>query len=350
MQVGCKYGSNFTDLVIGNIRSIAVSVCLCYVSQMDNILKYQDEFIQRLSDLGKSFNTIKNYRADLRCFNNFVLEKRPNLTLKEFSTHQAQEYTRFLYEKYQSDNSRRRRVQALRIFFDYLIEQGKFDENPIKKVAVSPKVLEKPTPASYHEIIKLIEKLHFKRQNATGMERLLALRNTVLVYFIYGAGLKVSDISKLKKGHILKSTKKDEYRVMVAHPKRDPYTILLPKAFAAIYQEYCELLERQKGTDNIDFEDILFNANPFKILAGGLSPRGCEVIFKDFSKSLGIKITPRSLRQSCIFKWIVQDHPHGRIKEWMGVRPVYSLKPYLDVMDDVNASTFLELREISNVQ
>ena len=119
----------------------------------------------------------------------------------------------------------------------------------------------------------------------------------------------------------------------------------MPKSFASLFKEYRDLLEKQKECDGIDFDDILFNANPFKILAGGLSARGCEVIFKEFSKILGIKITPRSLRQSCIFKWIVQTHPHSRIKEWMGVQPVYSLKPYLDVMDDVNANTFLELEQ-----
>lgn len=315
------------------------------VSGMDNLLIYQDDFLKKLSDQGKSFNTIKNYRADLRCFNNFMLAKKKKLELVEFTTHQAQEYTRFLDEKYQSDNSKRRRVQALRLFFDYLIELGKFDENPIKKVAVSPKVLEKPNPTSYHELKKLMEFLNHKKVNTTGMERLLTLRNEMLIAFIYGAGLKVSDISSLKSGNILKSTKKDEYRVLIAHPKRDPYTVTLPTSFASLYKEYREFLEKQKERDGIDFDDILFNANPFKILAGGLSPRGCEVIFKEFSKLIGSKITPRSLRQSCIFKWIVQAHPHARIKEWMGVQPVYSLKPYLDVMDDVNASTFLELEE-----
>lgn len=312
---------------------------------MDNLLKYQDNFFQKLTHQGKSFNTIKNYRADLRCFNKFLLEKRNSLELVEFTTQQAQEYNRYLDDKYSSDNSKRRRVQALRIFFDYLIEQGLFDENPVKKVAVSPKVLEKPTPVKYHLIKQLQENLQHKLDNSTGMERLLTLRNKVLIYLIYGAGLKVSDISKLKAGHILKSTNKNEYRILIAHPKRDPYTVILPSSFAIIYKEYLELLEKQKNNDRIDFEDILFNANPFKILAGGLSPRGCEIIFKELSKALNEKITPRALRQSCIFKWIVQGHPHSRIKEWMGVQPVYSLRPYLEVMEDVGASTFLELEE-----
>ncbi|MFI5391555.1 MAG: hypothetical protein ACHQYQ_09350, partial [Bacteriovoracales bacterium] len=46
-----------------------------------------------------------------------------------------------------------------------------------------------------------------------------------------------------------------------------------------------------------------------------------------------IEITPKNLRQSCIFKWLHQEHSEDLIKEWMGVAPSYSLKIYQDLME-----------------
>jgi len=119
---------------------------------------------------------------------------------------------------------------------------------------------------------------------------------------------------------------------MVSHPKRDPYTVALPEGFNDIFPIYQNLLARQKDKDQIDFTQLLFNSNPYRILAGGLSPRGIEVLFKEFGKQINEKVTAKNLRQSCIFKWLIQEKPQSSIKEWMGVQPQYSLKPYNDLL------------------
>src|SRR5690606_38278735 len=102
-------------------------------------------------------------------------------------------------------------------------------------------------------------------------------------------------------------------------------------------QNYIELLETQKQKDGIDFDDLLFNANPFTILSGKISARGLEIVYQEISRKIGDKVTAKSLRQACIFKWILQGHPHSSIKEWMGVQPIYSLKPYLDLLQEAPA-------------
>ena len=59
--------------------------------------------------------------------------------------------------------------------------------------------------------------------------------------------------------------------------------------------------------EDIEFNNFLFNANPYKILSGSLSARGIEIIFKEYSKKLKIEMTAKKLRQSCIFKWISKN-------------------------------------------
>ena len=106
------------------------------------------------------------------------------------------------------------------------------------------------------------------------------------------------------------------------------HTVPLPAVFLNIYKNYNEQLTERKTRDDIEFDTLFFNANPYKILSAGLSARGHEIVFKEYSNNLKINVTPKSLRQSCIFKWLQQDHNDSLIKEWMGVAPSYSLKLY----------------------
>lgn len=293
-----------------------------------NLIEKQTEFLDLLKVQGKSFNTIKNYKADLSCFNSFLLEKQQGLKINQFTTEQVQEYAQFLNQKYDSSNSVRRRVQALRLFFDFLLSENIFDENPMKKMAVSPKILDIPRPLPFSDVLKTFEKLKSRVQTHTGLSQFVHARNLVIFHLIYGAGLKVSDLSILSFDSILKSKK--GYRVLVEHPKRDPYSINLPPSFEEDWLFYQELYENFILKENLGIDQLFFNANPYQILSGGLSPRGIELFFEDLRRELKSDITAKSLRQSCIFKWLNYHHPHSSIKEWLGVAPSYSLELYLE--------------------
>ena len=311
-----------------------------------NLLDKQHEFLSLLEKQGKSFNTVKNYKADLQCFNTFLIDKQQHLKIKSFTSTQVQEYSFYLDKKYDSSNSVRRRVQALRLFFDFLMVQNIFQENPLKKMAVSPKVLDNPEPTPFHEILKSYKCLKKRVKDSEGLQELVQARNVIIFHLIYGAGLKVSDFAKLKFGSILKD--KGNYRVLVEHPKRDPYSIPLPPSFNKDFQFYKSLFLNHLEKENLEIDELLFNANPYKILSGGLSPRGTELFFEELRREMKTDMTAKSLRQSCIFKWLNASVPHTTIKEWLGVTPSYSLELYLETLKkDPSGKVFMEL-EISD--
>ena len=293
-----------------------------------NLLEKQQEFLKLLQTQGKSFNTVKNYKADLQCFNVFLLDKQQHLKIREFTTHQVQEYSYYLDNKYDSPNSVRRRVQALRLFFDFLMAQNLFPDNPLKKMAVSPKVLDNPEPTPFPEVLKTYQILKKRIQNTEGLAQIVNARNLVIFHLIYGAGLKVSDMAKLHFTSILKDQK--GFRILVEHPKRDPYSVPLPASFNADFLFYKTHYQQLLKKEELEIKELLFNANPYKILAGGLSPRGTELFFEDLRKDVKSDMTAKSLRQSCIFKWLNQNINHTTIKEWLGVAPSYSLELYLE--------------------
>ena len=316
-------------------------------NKLGQLLKWQDDFFKNLEHKGRSTNTLKNYKTDLDCFNNYLSDHKRTTEIGKFSIPEVMEYGKFLEEKYSSDNSRRRRVQALRLFFDYLVEEGYFNHNPVRKVPTSPKFLDIPRPASFAHLKTLwFYLLDNEKEAKSKMEKLIIKRNQMIFLLIYTGALKVSELSTIKKSDFSFG---QNPRVLIRHQKRDPYTVSLPNFFRNIYESYIMLLEDVKADSEMNFDQLLFNANAHKIISGGISPRGIELLFKSWSKELVFEITPKSLRQACIFTWLQKGQKEAVIKEWMGVSPSYSLKLYRDHLnshnysDDFLAASYQEL-------
>jgi site-specific recombinase XerD len=290
----------------------------------------QQEFYANLRRQGKSVNTLKNYKTDLDCFNYYLLSEYKDASVKNFDQTLVSHYGQFLEKKYSSDNSRRRRVQALRIFFDFLLGKELVESNPVRKLPTSPKFLDIPRPTPFIDVKTLWTYLVEESQNKDKIQELLSKRNQIIFLLIFGSGLKVSDLSSLKTADIIPSNGDEPARVKIQHPKRDSYTVPLPKVFERVYADYLVILEEMKRKSQISFDNLLFYANPYRIISGGLSSRGIEIIFEDYRHQLLITLTPKSLRQSCIFKWIQQEKNTSLIKEWLGLAPSYDLKLYLE--------------------
>lgn len=303
------------------------------------LFELQQEFYRNLRTQGKSQNTLKNYKTDLDCFNFYLNTEYASVAVANFDQSLVSNYGKYLENKYSSDNSRRRRVQALRIFFDFLLNKSLVSSNPVRKLPTSPKFLDIPRPTPFIDVKTLWTYLVEESHSQDKIQELLSKRNQILFLLIFGAGLKVSDLSELKMNDI--TIVNGEARVLIRHPKRDAYTVTLPKIFEKVFADYQLILEEMKGKSQITFENLLFYANPYRIISGGLSPRGIEIIFEDYRNKLMITLTPKSLRQACIFKWIQQEKGVTLIKEWLGLAPSYDLKLYLE-----HAPNFLYNEEI----
>ncbi len=289
----------------------------------NHLLTLQENFFRNLQCQEKSTNTMKNYKTDLDCFNAYLLNLKKKLDINGFNISHVKDYGQFLEEKYSSDNSRRRRLQALRIFFDYLVKVEHIPSNPIRILSPPPKFLDKPRPISPKNVSILWKHLTQKPNSDLIIDQLTALRNQTLFLLIYEAGLKVSDLSMLKMSHLFL---KKNPRILVSPRKREPYSVPFSPFSKDIFLNYKILLRKtKKEYTDLDFEEVYFNANHFKILSGGISPRGIELVFKGLGQELNKQFTPKSLRQSCILKWLQDGHKEGLIKEWMGVAPSYSL-------------------------
>lgn len=285
-----------------------------------------EKFIQKQTLLNKKLNTLKNYRTDLICFTDFLNEKNiePHTDILQLSL--LLEYGQYLSTRFKSDNSRRRRVQTLRIFFDYLVEESLARENYVRQVPVSPKFVDVPKPTPFKDVQRVWKYLSSKRLLQGSLEDLVFLRNQIIFHLIFSAGLKVAELSTLRLDQIISGATP---RVLIFPKKGEPYSIPLTPSFNTLFVKYKRLLNELQNRQDFHFSEILFYANPYKIISGGLSARGQELLFKEIRTQLDIELlTPKSLRMACIYNWIHQRYSDDSIKTWLGVAPSYSLSVY----------------------
>ena len=140
----------------------------------------QQEFYSNLRTQGKSQNTLKNYKTDLDCFNHYLNTEYSSIEVKNFDQALVTNYGQYLEKKYTSDNSRRRRVQALRIFFDFLLSKGLVSSNPVRKLPTSPKFLDIPRPTPFIDVKTLWTFLVEESHSQDSIQQLLSKRNQIL--------------------------------------------------------------------------------------------------------------------------------------------------------------------------
>ena len=294
------------------------------------LLSLQKKFFYKLKRQGKVLNTIKNYQTDINCFNSYLLRSKRKLNINRFGLVHVKHYAHFLEKKYKSDNSRRRKLQTLRLFFDYLVTLGHFPSNPVRILSSPPKFLNRPKPTVPRDVKRLWNYLEQEPEKGLIIDALATKRNQVLFLLIYEGALQVSELSTLKMAHLFLGRSP---RVLISPSKREPYSVPLSLATKNIYLQYKGLLKRAKKKFELNnFEELFFNANHCKILSGGISPRGIELVLKGLSEKINRQITPKSLRQSCILRWLEEEHKEELIKEWMGVAPNYSLDIFKDYL------------------
>ena len=290
---------------------------------------WERNFLNHLNRKGRSSNTLKNYRTDLECFRRYLQDNRCGLNLSKLRPGYIESYGEYIQQYYKSDNSKRRRIQSLRMFFDYLVKRKVYPNNVVRSLPTSPKFVDIPRPPRFRDVERLWQFLRDECQTAESLKRAIAWRNVVLFFLIYGGGARVSNLARLERQQIRSS--KSSSRLLLIPSKGNPYTVPLPSIFYQVFSYYKKSL---KPFRKIVFKELLFNANMRAIVSGGLGARGIEVIFEHWREQLGIDfLTPKSLRQACILNWLGEGVPTTTIKNWLNLSPSYNLGPYVYCFD-----------------
>lgn len=142
-----------------------------------------------------SEHTLRNYAVDLGQFYDHLAPADPQtgarreFDLKQIDHITIREWLSALHTAQKKKTSVARKLAALRTFFQFLLREGVVEMNPAKLVS-TPRLEKKlPNHLSVEDMIRFIE--------TPDPETDLGKRDRAILEFLYGTGMRVSELTKL---------------------------------------------------------------------------------------------------------------------------------------------------------
>jgi site-specific recombinase XerD len=236
-----------------------------------------DDFLTFL-EVEKNYSpkTIREYSYDLIMFERNLEKNTHNRALENATTTDLRRF--FLHlkrNKAYSPRSLHRKICSLKSFFKFLNKEGYTRLNPAEHIE-SPKIPKSlPKTISVEEVFKLLSTP-------------ISLRDKVILYLLYGTGMRVSELSSLNIDHL--NMKNRVIHVVSGKGNKDRI-VPLPDLIIPILSEY--IGARKNGEKD---PALILNRSGDR-----LTTRSIQRIVKKYKEEAGLqnkKITPHMLRHA----------------------------------------------------
>lgn len=233
--------------------------------------------------LGRSPHTVAAYRRDLRQFADYLDDEAGGIALDAVDPRTVRG---FLARRHGSSSAttRRRKLAALRTFFDWLADRRGDEVNPARGISAPKEPGRLPTVLAPREADRLIEDVSVRSDLR---RELLALRDRALAELLYGSGLRVSEAVGLDTGSV--DLKRGEVHVLGKGGKERLVPLGEPCVDAlAAWVEFRPLLAPTAG-------QLFVNQR-----GGRLTARSVQRSLKDRARRSGLDkdVHPHALRHS----------------------------------------------------
>ncbi len=157
---------------------------------MDKKRRDLTDYLDYLSDIKKfSPNTIKAYKQDIDQFMIFF-----NFEYQNLSRDKIRDFLSNLYLTTTNRSTVSRKIYAIRSFFQYLIQQGRSEKNPMDLISIPKADKKLPEILTEDEMVRFLDELPG--------ESLSEIRNKALIELFYASGLRLSELTNLKRENI----------------------------------------------------------------------------------------------------------------------------------------------------
>ncbi len=276
-------------------------------------------FTGYLEGTSKSLHTIKNYRGDLKIFQNF-LEKglgRKAVLLTRLTSKDLNLFQAYLKQKGHKTNTQRRRILTVRKLLRYLKQRNKFPLDIGFKIPTPHKIERIPHTSSTDVLLEKIKALPAQTE--------IEQRNRLLFWTLAETGCLVSEISKLK----FENFSAEGIEFVGKAPGKAPgkTTRIHPLSQGLL----AEILCLKKGAAPTW---VFLGHNKSGSLGGPITSRGVELLVKAYKEKLQIKkLTPRNFRQSYILRALQQGLPRSEIQARLGLKSNYAFRVFEPLLE-----------------
>jgi integrase/recombinase XerD len=272
----------------------------------EHLKKHIDDFLVFISvEKNLSENTLNSYRRDLEKFYKFIVLKR--ISHKNIKGKDLVDFMIFLKRNNVSSATIARNISSIRGLYRFLASKGEI--NPyILNLFESPKIERKiPQVINRQDVNKIISVRTTERES-------LHIRNMVILGLLATTGLRISELSKIKKENInleekwIKVTGKGNRERIVFFPQE-----LIPFIKHCISREGAFLFGTKNGNP-------MTRQNIWKIVRNAGKKAG-----------LGISLKPHMLRHTFATQLLEAGMDIRIIQELLGHKSISTTKIYTQV-------------------
>ncbi len=272
-------------------------------------------FVEELQRNNVSPHTLSAYASDLAQFLEYFSPPGAEPPApREFEVWKIREWLGDLYQKKLTAVSMRRKLSALRAFFRYLAREGAIELNPARLVRMPKAPLRLPQVLTEEQVNGLLDGVI-----AGKLERRHPARDVAIFEFLYGCGLRVSELVGLNLNDIDRGERWLRIRGKGRKERQVPYGA---KAEAAL-ERY---LPERKATPA---ETAVF----LNHRGGRLTRRGVELIVKLYATYLSgdSSVHPHSFRHAYATHLLADGADLRAIQELLGHARLSTTQKYTQV-------------------
>jgi len=274
----------------------------------------QNELNQFLSYLkyekNASPHTIKSYKTDLNQLAEFLKEK--GILLREVDNVLLRGFLARLHERKEMKSTVARKLASIRSFLQFCVKRKWLEDNPAKVVSTPKQEMHIPSFLSEQEVANFLELPY--------SNKILDLRDKVVLEFLYATGVRVSELVGIN----LEDISLEERLVRVKGKGKKER--LLP--FGKKAEE--SLMKYLRGRSSINKGRIDQKALFLNYRGQRLSPRSVERIIDKYIRlsALQRKISPHSFRHSFASHLLSRGADLRVIQELLGHESLATTQKY----------------------
>lgn len=284
-------------------------------------MKYINSFLEYLLVIKKhSVHTIVNYKVDLYEFSDF-LDKKDMLKIGKEDVNR---YLEHLYEINASKGTISRKLSSLRGYYQFLLDNGKVDNNYFKMFK-NPK-REQGLPKLVKEVD--IDKMFLIPDTRTSFGQ----RNLLIIRMLYATGIRVSELVSIK----LKDININDRTIRIFGKGSKERIVVFGNNTMDILNKY--LSDGRVNLDTKNCEYLFLNKDGFR-----LSDRYVRKIIDDIiiKASIDMHVSPHMLRHTFATSMLNNGADLVSVKDLLGHSSLETTSIYTHVSDD-------KLKEIYN--